>query len=365
MEPRKYKFNNSELTLIFGNIIDSTADVIVSSDDTEISMGGGVSRAILRSGGQSIQADAKKNLPTRVGDVVVSTSGNMPQKYIFHCLTKRYGTVNARDEVREDNTDIEEYIIRHSIDKCFELLHAMEIRSIAFPCIGEGAAGIPLSKVASLMAEAISENLSKTHKKYNIELYLYDRFDNRCELDYIDVFETFAAHSALSQRNSILDMHSLRGEPQIAIDTNPEGIDVPERKEMNHDVFISYSRKDSEIVNQICALLKENGIDFWIDKDGIYSGERFKEVIVDAIETTKVVLFVSSENSNRSPNVVKEISIAAVNDKIIVPLKLDEASYDKNISYDISSIDHIEYSAIDFNQRLVKSLKGAIEKSKL
>jgi hypothetical protein len=134
---------------------------------------------------------------------------------------------------------------------------------------------------------------------------------------------------------------------------------------MNHDVFISYSRKDSEIVNQICALLKENDIKFWIDKDGIYSGGRFKEVIVDAIETTKVVLFVSSENSNRSPNVVKEINIAALNDKIIVPLKLDEASYDQSISYDISSIDHIEYSAIDFNQRLVKSLKGAIEKSKL
>ena len=363
MEPRKYKFKNSELTIIFGNILDSKADVIVSSDDTEISMGGGVSRAILCRGGEAVRADAKKKLPARVGDVVVSSSGNLPQKYIFHCLTKRYGALSARDEVREGNTDIEEYIIRNSIDKCFALLHAMDIRSIAFPCIGEGAAGIPLDKVAAIMAESISKNLSKTHKEYHIELYLYDRFDRRAELDYIGVFEAFAAHSALVERNSIADLQHLQSEESISV-KELVGVSVPDKNEMNHDVFISYSRKDSETVSNIRALLEENGIAYWIDKTGIFSGERYKEVIVGAIETAKVVLFVSSENSNRSKNVIKEISTAGEFDKIIVPLRLDDAPYDRNIVYDISSVDHIEYSAVDYAQRLVQSLKGAIEKSK-
>lgn len=363
MEPRKYRFKNSELTVIFGNILDSKADVIVSSDDNEISMGGGVSRAILCRGGETIRADAKKKLPARVGDVIVSSSGNLPQKYIFHCLTKRYGTLSARDEVREDNTDIEEYIIRNSIDKCFALLHAMDICSIAFPCIGEGAAGIPLSKVASLMAETIAKNLSKTHKEYHIELYLYDRFDTRGELDYISVFEAFSAHSALVVRNSIFDLQHLQSEELIA-DEDIESVDVPKKNEMNHDVFISYSRKDSETVSNIRSLLEENGISYWIDKTGIFSGQRYKEVIIDAIDTAKVVLFISSANSNRSKNVVKEIDEADKQDKIIMPIKLDDAPYDKNISYDILSVDHIEYGAVDYEQRLVKSIKGAIGKSK-
>ncbi|MBR2025960.1 MAG: macro domain-containing protein [Alistipes sp.] len=70
--------------------------------------GGGVSRAILRSGGEQIQIDAQRKLPARVGDVVVSTAGNLRhQKYVFHCLTKRYGAISARDEASDDNTDIE------------------------------------------------------------------------------------------------------------------------------------------------------------------------------------------------------------------------------------------------------------------
>ena len=32
MEPRKYQFNNSTLTIVFGDILTSKAEVIVSSD---------------------------------------------------------------------------------------------------------------------------------------------------------------------------------------------------------------------------------------------------------------------------------------------------------------------------------------------
>lgn len=41
MEPRTYKFNKSTLTVKFGNIIETQAEVIVSSDDCYVTMGGG------------------------------------------------------------------------------------------------------------------------------------------------------------------------------------------------------------------------------------------------------------------------------------------------------------------------------------
>ena len=41
MESRQYTFNNSTLTIKFGNIIESHSEVIVSSDDCYITMGGG------------------------------------------------------------------------------------------------------------------------------------------------------------------------------------------------------------------------------------------------------------------------------------------------------------------------------------
>lgn len=48
MVPRKYLFNNSTLSIVFGDITTSKSEVIVSSDDTGISMGGGISECILK-----------------------------------------------------------------------------------------------------------------------------------------------------------------------------------------------------------------------------------------------------------------------------------------------------------------------------
>ena len=60
MDSRQYIFNKSTLTVNFGNILESQAEVIVSSDDSHVSMGGGVSSAILKAGGMSIMSDAQK-----------------------------------------------------------------------------------------------------------------------------------------------------------------------------------------------------------------------------------------------------------------------------------------------------------------
>lgn len=64
---------------------------------------------------------------------------------------------------------------------------------------------------------------------------------------------------------------------------------------MNHSVFISYSRADKEKVYEICEILKENNIPYWIDNGGILSGENYKAVIVDAIQAAKVIIFASSK----------------------------------------------------------------------
>ena len=54
MEQRTYTFNQSILTVKFGNILESQAEIIASSDDCYVTMGGGVSLAILRAGGESV-----------------------------------------------------------------------------------------------------------------------------------------------------------------------------------------------------------------------------------------------------------------------------------------------------------------------
>lgn len=48
-------------------------------------------------------------------------------------------------------------------------------------------------------------------------------------------------------------------------------------------VFVSYVRDNADEVNKICDVLRQNGIEYWIDRDQIAPGKIWKQVIRDAI----------------------------------------------------------------------------------
>ena len=362
MESRTYKFNESTLTVRFGNIIETEAEVIVSSDDCYVTMRGGragVFGAIYQAGGESIMKDARKMVPVPLGDVIVTTAGNMKhQKYVFHCITidKKRSMDIMSSKVTED--DVLNYLLQHAVDKCFQLMQAMDMTSIAFPTIGAGSAKIPIQKVIEQMSEAIARNLSRTNKKLNVELYWYDIYKLCSESDIITLFESLAAKAAL-----VGYQHRSETELDDAIPTEKNNVDIPERANMHHKVFISYSRRDKVTAEQLCNILKENGIEYWIDKEGIYSSSNYKELIVDAIEVSKAVIFISSANSNASINVIREIGYAVNMNKPILPLMLDDVPYAKSIRLDISDIDQVDFkNPIASSKKLVTSLMYVLNK---
>ncbi|MEJ8768596.1 macro domain-containing protein [Prevotella sp. HCN-7019] len=342
---RKYKINNSEIKICFGDILKTKTEVIVSSDDCLLSRGGGISKCISIAAGESLQQDTKKKVPASLGDVVVTTAGNLPQKFVFHAITidKKYSICQYVLNQKQNN-EVYQFIIKHSIRECFKLLAAHNIHSIAFPAIGAGAAGIPYEKVAQLMSEAISEVLLATNKHYEVEIYLYDRFEKMTELDFLPFFECFSYASKYS-----LDIEK-RENKNVSNDYSKANmVDNAKKINMNHQVFISYSRKDTENIKPICSILNDLNIKYWLDVNGIYSGENYKDVICDAIKKAILVIFISSKNSNASSNVAKEISLADKFGKTIIPILLDKTPYAPRINYDLSSIDSIDYSDRDNN----------------
>lgn len=127
-----------------------------------------------------------------------------------------------------------------------------------------------------------------------------------------------------------------------------------------HDIFISYSRKDSEIVYQVVQKLESAGFSIWIDKNGVESGDAFKGVIVKAIENCRAVVFFSSITANSSPWITKEISVAIYEKKRIIPVHLDDCKYNSEIKFDLINLDYIEMTdpqqIEDGTQRLIRSL---------
>ena len=112
---------------------------------------------------------------------------------------------------------------------------------------------------------------------------------------------------------------------------------------MEYDIFISYSRDDSAIVNTFVQRLEAAGYKVWIDKTGIYTGSRFKSVLVQAIEDSKVFLFFSSKGANASPWTAKEVAIAVDRKKTIIPIKLDNTRYNRDVEFDLIGLDYVDY----------------------
>ena len=128
------------------------------------------------------------------------------------------------------------------------------------------------------------------------------------------------------------------------------------------DVFISYSRKDSAIVQEFAKHITAAGFSVWMDIDGIESGDEFKDKIVSAIEESRVFLFFSSEASNASPWTVKEVNVAVALKKSIIPIRLDESAYNKSILFDLAGLDFISYDGTvgipSLGNKLLRSLSN-------
>ena len=107
---------------------------------------------------------------------------------------------------------------------------------------------------------------------------------------------------------------------------------------MKYDVFVSYSRKDTKIVDGFVNRLEAEGVHVWIDRDGVESGDAFKRVIVNAIKESALFMFFSSVSSNNSPWTTKEVSIAVHYEKPIIPIRIDQTVYNEDIEFDFVNL---------------------------
>jgi len=88
------------------------------------------------------------------------------------------------------------------------------------------------------------------------------------------------------------------------------------------DIFISYSREDSEFVEALIMALIEYGWSVWSDKSGMAEGRPFDQQIENAISEATVTLAVWSQASVKSRWVRAEAAFALDKDKL-VPLIAD------------------------------------------
>ena len=112
---------------------------------------------------------------------------------------------------------------------------------------------------------------------------------------------------------------------------------------MKKKIFISYSRKDKEVVLPLVQSVEKTvGEICWVDYDGIESGTRFDDTIIKAIGSSQLVLLMVSVNALESTYVKKEIDYALGEGKIVIPVILDKEGFKEWIKFEFLKVDYID-----------------------
>ena len=129
-------------------------------------------------------------------------------------------------------------------------------------------------------------------------------------------------------------------------------------------VFISYSRRDSETIEEIVAQLEAEGIDVWLDREDIKPGQQWRRQIVEAIDTAEAFVLNLSPDSGASDNVLKELNLAEESlEPFILPVMLKDMKIPDTMRYQLAGTQFIAYF-LD-SKRGVQDLIAEIKKKRI
>jgi hypothetical protein len=128
-----------------------------------------------------------------------------------------------------------------------------------------------------------------------------------------------------------------------------------------NDIFISYSRKDKDFVQQLDTNLRRTGRDPWVDWEDIRQGEDWWQSIQRGIEGADSVVFVISPDSVMSAVCRDEIDYATKLNKRFLPLLWREGFDMAHVHRSISQHNWIFARATDDGHAAFQELLAALD----
>jgi O-acetyl-ADP-ribose deacetylase len=144
----KVRVGQTDVILDRGDITDHEVDAIVNAANDQLVMGAGVASAIKRKGGLIIEEDAVRQGPVEVGEVVVTTAGNLAASYFIHAAVMGQDLSSTPD------------IVRRTTLAALRRAEEMRLQSVAFPAFGTGVGRVAPKDSAEAMVAALRSHLA-------------------------------------------------------------------------------------------------------------------------------------------------------------------------------------------------------------
>jgi O-acetyl-ADP-ribose deacetylase (regulator of RNase III) len=153
---------SEKIVLMQGDLTEMDVDAIVNAANNILQLGGGVAGAIRRKGGEAIQRECDAIGAIPIGGAALTSGGKLRARYVIHAASMQLGgETTAR-------------ALRSSTAHCLRIASERQLRSIAFPAVGTGIAGFPISECARIMLREVVDHLKGPTSLEKIHFVLFD-----------------------------------------------------------------------------------------------------------------------------------------------------------------------------------------------
>lgn len=153
---------DEKIVLMQGDLTEMDVDAIVNAANNDLQLGGGVAGAIRRKGGEAIQRECNAIGSIPVGGAAITTGGKLRARFVIHAASMHLGGDTTARALRTSTT----HALRIASEK--------GLRSIAFPAVGTGIAGFPLTECAQIMLRETAEHLKSPTSLEKVYFVLFD-----------------------------------------------------------------------------------------------------------------------------------------------------------------------------------------------
>ena len=146
--------------VVFGDITEIEADVVVNAANTELRHYGGVAKAIALKAGKELIEESNKIGYCEIGKVAITSAGKLKARKVFHVPTICY-KANRRASLKD---------IEKAFEKVCELAKKFGYKRIATPLLGAGVVGLDEKEV-----ENVIKRVAEKFKELEIILVKYKK----------------------------------------------------------------------------------------------------------------------------------------------------------------------------------------------
>ena len=158
----KLHIGDASITISKGDITEEIVEAIAIPSNSRLWMGGNLAEVIKRKAGEDVETEAMKQGPVDMGQVVITSAGELSQKYILHAVIMGQDLKPTMETIKNGT--------RNVLNRAEE----MGIESIAVPCFGTSVGKFPPKQAAQAMVEQFVNVLLDAQKLRDIRIILHN-----------------------------------------------------------------------------------------------------------------------------------------------------------------------------------------------